>query len=1120
MSLSDRVRIAPRFQRAVRIDVDLNDPAAIDGFLCTRTFARALTTIAEQVGQAGHGAFTWTGPYGGGKSSLVIALAALLGRRGRSRAQAQAAVGEEVAESIVRNLKPGTHGWTVIPVMGARANPASLVYDALLAAGAVRKSNRSSRRPRDADTIDAVTRIAQRPRHAGLVVVIDELGKILEHLAATGGDLHFFQELAERASRSNGRLIVLGILHQAFDEYAGRMNKEARDEWAKVQGRYLDIPLTVAGSEQLEILSRAIESGRPPSTHVKTSDAVTESLRTYRPDTPSSIATDLRRCWPLHPVTSCILGPISRRRFGQNHRSLFAFLNSHEPAGFQEFLSSAGISDRYTPDLLFDYLQLNLEPAILASPDGHRWALAVEALERAEKHHAERVHLVLLKSIALLDLFRERSGLYASVDVLRTIVDVKTPKVLHDALEDLKRWSVIAYREYLSAFAIYAGSDFDLQAALEEASEKVSEPDLARLKHIGNLRAIVAKRHYHDTGSLRWFEVDVVTLANLEHRLSESRPDAATGQFLLVLGSVGESSNVARAAVCAASARSGMTTVLGFCGTGRILVDRARELLALELIRKEHPELSSDAVARREVDARAAAAASALESEVRSAFSDAHWFSRGEELSVDGLAALARLASDLADRVYESSPKIRNELLNRSTPSSNAIAAQKALLKGMVASPNEQRIGIEGFPAEGGLYESVLASTGLHVKVGGNWAFHEPGRNDLANLRPLWKATDAFLKKATSAPVSAAEVYDFWKAPPFGLREGLQPVLFLAYLLSRTNRFTVYLDRQLEVALTDLTIDRLAQDPTTLAVRVFDAGERERRFFDGMRETVRHFHGDTDGDLSETVSLAKAVVGIVKMQPPFSQRTNRLQPAAIAIRTAIRSASDAHVLLHESLPHAVEQLIGRPHPPVAECCDVLRAALDEIVTVYPRELQRLDQVLRRELGFQDNKAGLEELYVRAQRIQGLTGDFRLEAFISRLATYGGLTTDIESIASLAANKPPRDWSDNDVDRATLELADLSQRFNRAEAFARVKGRADGRHAIAFVVGLDRAPELASLEFEIAEGERRTVLQIAREVRTVLDSVNTRDEVLLAALAQVGSDVLVSSSAKPRRVVNE
>ena len=127
----------------------------------------------------------------------------------------------------------------------------------------------------------------------------------------------------------------------------------------------------------------------------------------------------LEDCWPLHPVVACLLGPISRRRFGQNQRSIFGFLNSTEPRGFQDFLRSAQDGELYPPDLLWDYLSFNLEPSIMASPDGHRWALAVDALERCQALGGEELHLRLLKIIALIDLFKERSGLVANAAALR-----------------------------------------------------------------------------------------------------------------------------------------------------------------------------------------------------------------------------------------------------------------------------------------------------------------------------------------------------------------------------------------------------------------------------------------------------------------------------------------------------------------------------------------------------------------------------------------------------------------------------------------------------------------------------------------------------------------------------
>ena len=95
---------------------------------------------------------------------------------------------------------------------------------------------------------------------------------------------------------------------------------------------------------------------------------------------------------------------------------------------------------------------------------------------------------------------------------------------------------------------------------------------------------------------------------------------------------------------------------------------------------------------------------------------------------------------------------------------------------------------------------------------------------------------------------------------------------------------------------------------------------------------------------------------------------------------------------------------------------------------------------------------LAELRSRADNVRQLGGDHRLEAFIIRLAQFQGSDEEMESLASLATNKPSRHWVDSDIDRAAVELADMAQRFNRVEAYAHVKGRPDRRHAMAVVVG--------------------------------------------------------------------
>ena len=62
MPLADRVSVSRRFRRAIRIDTDLGDPAALDGFVCPRSFAVLLDNMARHISESGQGAFTWTGP--------------------------------------------------------------------------------------------------------------------------------------------------------------------------------------------------------------------------------------------------------------------------------------------------------------------------------------------------------------------------------------------------------------------------------------------------------------------------------------------------------------------------------------------------------------------------------------------------------------------------------------------------------------------------------------------------------------------------------------------------------------------------------------------------------------------------------------------------------------------------------------------------------------------------------------------------------------------------------------------------------------------------------------------------------------------------------------------------
>ena len=674
---------------------------------------------------------------------------------------------------------------------------------------------------------ECLTKIAKRdPRKSGgLIVFVDEMGKFLEGAAYEGTDIYFFQQLAEVASGSGNRLILVGILHQAFAEYAYRLSRDMRDEWSKIQGRFIDLAISVGPDEQLELLGRAIEAD---GEHRESGALAKRVAAVLDRDVSPSLLED---CWPLHPITACLLGPISRRRFGQNQRSLFSFLNSTEPGGFQDFLRTAEENDLYAPELVWDYLRVNLEPSIIASPDGHRWATAVDALERCRAAGGDDLQLRLLKVIGLLDLFKERSGLAPSLELLELALSDCSGKEIREALGRLQKASLVIFRKFSNGYSVFEGSDFDVEQAIEEAYGRIDEIDFSRLTALAALQPVIAKRHYHKTGAMRWFDTTVVPLTELEEAASSYAPDGgAMGLFLLAFPTQSDSLGAVEGIADRLRGVLPEDVVLGIPQrTTWTITGLARELLALERVRGDSPELLGDRVARLEVDARIADLQNRVESELRLALDSATWHGRGfEPLPLDH-AGLNSLASDLADARFERAPRLHNELMNRIRPSSNAVAAQNALIRHMVLHEGRNRLGIKGYPAEGGLFESLLEATGLYRQSTGRWQFASPTQgHDPRNLLPAWEAAAEFLETNSDRAVPVAEIYDLWRRAPFGIKDGLLPVLTVAFALSKSDRLAFYREGIFQVRMNDLDADYLARDPADVQLRWMDLSDVSR----------------------------------------------------------------------------------------------------------------------------------------------------------------------------------------------------------------------------------------------------------------------------------------------------
>ncbi|MBE7492973.1 MAG: ATP-binding protein [Planctomycetes bacterium] len=1106
MTQADIVRVTRRFQRSIRIDTDLGAKQALDGFICPQSFAEVLTTMSRHVQQTKHTAFTWTGPYGGGKSSLAIAFGALLGGDSVERRNATSIFGSQLTNKITSAFATGSKGWHVVPVVGLRDNPVNTIGSALVAAGLALRAPRGGWS--ETSLIEEVSKASTGQKHGGIALIIDEMGKFLEHAAQNGTDIYVFQQLAEAANRSNGRFLFIGILHQAFGEYATRLSTQLRDDWIKIQGRFVDLAVNVTTREQVDLISRAIEAKRNRNKAENEDRVIAEAIDRRN----KNLAQTLAMCWPLHPVVACLLGPISRRRFGQNQRSIFGFLNSAEPHGFQDYLEQAADDARYMPEQLWNYLRANLEPSILASPDGHRWALAANAVDKCESRGGDVLQTALLKTIGVINLFKEQSGIVASNEVLSSCFPLGTKRDLTKALAQLQEWSLIRFKKYEGAYAIVAGSDFDMEQALQEALDESASIDTARLEALAGIQPVLAKKHYHETGAMRWFEIKLVTVADLAATKYDTASTNLAGRFLLAIPTQGESAQQCVDA-CRTAARHSdhMDIVAGVSDRTSQITRYGLELVALDDVREHHPELREDDVARQEVDARIATVEGLLESELNNALDEATWYRKHQKKPKRlRRAEISKLASDLASKRFDKCPRIHNELLNRARPSASAISAQNELLRRMVVEHGKERLGIEGFPAHGGLFSSILEKTGLYAQQDGSWQFcvPPPSEHNLCRLRPMWDATTEYLREHSSSTVSIQHIYRMWSNPPYGVKEGLMPVLIVAFIMSQRDKIALYRDNVFRARFDDVDIGYLAKDPQTIQIRWMDLSGVDRDILTGIADVVGSLHPEAPISIVEPLAVGRQLIAIYEDLPHWTKRTMRLSKQALQLRDLFKRATDPNQLLFSAIPNALNG-DGHHTQDTNAIVNRVRDSLQELVSTFPSMLHRLKSTLLTELHVpNESPQALAELRGRAENIRGLSGDFNLDAFVVRLTQFDATNSSMESIASLAAEKPPRDWTDADLDRATVRIVELAEQFLRAETFTRVKGRPAKRHALAVVVGKGGRPTPYLEEFSIGESDKAAVDDLVRRITGELERADpSTKNVILAALAEISASFM-------------
>lgn len=1153
MKLSDHIDVAPRFARSINVERDFGYKAALEGYLLTSSGLDVLRRLGAAFADSlAYRAWTLTGPYGSGKSAFALFLADLFSPASDASQFARELLKQHDSETLRvlfdrrKSARIADRGFCPIVVAGA-AEPllACLVdnsiwwiedycrkFRAPTALDQLRKMKRRLQRGGHIESREVVAALSdiareliQKRSSNGIMIIVDELGKFLEYAAreTNKGDIFVLQQLAEATPSATG-LVLFTILHQSFDSYASSLQSTIRNEWGKVQGRFEDVAFQEPPEQILQLLSHAIRHDGSPDlgplrAKARLLAAEAYSLKLCPPGlTRHQFIQTLVDCAPLHPVAALALVRLCKK-IGQNQRSLFAFLTSSEPGSFSVFLRSQEGVGFYTIADLFDYLAQSLGSGLLVGENGTRWGETQVTLDRHLSASNEEAQVI--KCVGMLGAIGVYGNLKASPDVVG-FASGSDRKLVKAAVQQLLNASILIFRRHMGAFSLWHGSDVDLEERSKEAVARIGSVALAsKLDGIWTPRPVIAKRHSYETGTLRFFSFRFVGVQNFWNSLD--RKDGPDGLILFGIPDSADDVDQLVSLAQSSTARDREDIIVAIPKVVGPLKDAVCELEVLRWIERNTPELNGDPTARRELNSRVRIAEERVIREMADlsdprALTGQHtqWFHRG---LADGRVSrgLATFLSEVSDRAYPDTPRLKNELINRRTLSSSAAAARGVLIRRMIEHSQERRLGMEGTPAEAGIYFSVLEATGIHALREGEYCFGPPSSD--TGLLAVWKRIELFFSECELRKRSVTELFEILQRPPYGLKMGLIPVILCAAVLAHETEITFYENDAFVPEISQELIERLLRRPSAFAIRTYQVRGVRREVF---QQFASLFGPTPDSTNPSLVSALRPLFKFFNSLPSYTRQTKRLSPQAIEVRNALFGARQPDELLFVDLPAAcgfsafdadASQQMAK------EYFESLKAALLELQRAYSHLLSDIEQLLCETMNVSGATARMA-LRERAQSVATFAVEPRMVAFVNHLVDAELDDTQwIEAIGTLLVGKPPRSWNDSDRARYEVVLADLSRNFRHIFKIAFELARREVGSpppAEIFRIGVtDRYSRELEEVVSVKTEERSTLFEASQRLQTLMTTlgIDQEPELCLAVLANISKRFLTELQDK-------
>ena len=972
------------FTLSANIETGITDGSR---YIVTPNVQKVLQEIISAY-QTGIHSFIVIGTYGTGKSSFLINLEKDLRK-------------ETKEKCLLSNTKILYNGdFEILNILGDSKSFSEILLDKLAKKG------------KNEDPLALLKQYYSKLKKEGkmLFIAIDEFGKILEHAAKYNPDeeLYFFQKFTEFVNAPSRNIILISTLHQNFSAYARKLSQAQKNEWNKVKGRFQEVVF----AEPVEHL--LFLAGEHISTERKWDVEENQFLNIHRLAIKCKFINSSFRfdnAVRLYPLDAFAAYTITKaiQRYGQNERSLFAFLNTKGTHSVMEYEPREHLT--YNLAVAYDYI-VNTFHSYLndANQDSTGWSsirVSIERVEGSDWKSARQMYdaLKIVKAIGMMNLFGNGGFTLTTNDMneyASIAMNVEHASVIIQKLESLK---IIRFAEYKNRLILFEGTDINIEEEIANAGMVVAKPqhyvDELRINFIDRVSSV--KAYYYHRGTPRYFKYE------LRSEAEDIVPTGDIDGYVELIFPTSE--NYYEELIDFSEKCEHAIIFVFFKNTEEIVhhlynVQKYRYILNKVLIDK------SDRVANKEISQLMEYEKTLLNKAVNdSLFSytkDVVWLYKGQEYTINSQRDFNKLLSHVCDDIYSLSPTINNELINKHKLSSSISGAKAKYLEALIKNYNREELGFEldKFPPEKTIYYTILKNTGLHVKGD----FREAPKSK--DIKTLWDVCESFLLSTTEKPRKLSELVKILSQQPYKIKDGFLEFWLPTYLFIKRQDYSLYGENGQYIPNFNLElIDLMKKHISSFKIKAFAVDGVKIQLFNQYRRFLNLNDNKTIKGTSFIDTIKPFLFFYSKQLNDYAKNTQKVDHLeTIRFRDVLSRAKDPEKAFLEDLPEALgydEERLKDVNE-VQHYCSVIQRAVRELRACYDQLIDRIEAHLIEYLGLSSNeyKNYVVELQHRLSKVKPhLLTDRQKEFYQHIMAQFDNRTEWYQSVCYAVLDSP-------------------------------------------------------------------------------------------------------------------